>query len=546
MAEIIQAIFCEPPIVIARLGGSSTPAVAYSWIASPYPRNEGDTVIEPAWSLDVMPDGSVRPFVPDEIRFRDGDQIRPVCPFIEVWALLGEAGSEAEGWRAAPLTESLLRRFGADRSAVTFSIDARNAKAARRAQNPALVYGVFPTVQLRGDQHTPIALSAGSPPGVDRPMIPHNRQILMGSVQVIRPTPNPAGGPEPSGIDLDVVRIRFTPAHGEFYGPPQAASPTPESPVPAVKPENAFLDPQAGWFNSPALGGGFVEPQDTYDFFQLGGKTPSLGVVDDTCEARIDVTLRLTSASARALSAHANVLVGPPDFGPDRRPFLSIADDLNDRFADASDRSAAMSPQDIDRWVEDLFERTYETASLMNVDHWRREHGRDPLPADQLRAHPIAGDGISSPEKAMGSRDKRRNERYQIAAPSDDIALPLAAHARERHRSMSDLQRLKELVQENPDRIPNLVRGPFEHEPGESSESAQEWTSMRMPPFMRHSNANPLTLAAWQYDLLMKWVAQVGAPSLVSGEPPVVAAAVPRPLSDRAAKRRDEVLKRLT
>ena len=60
--KFIRAIVCQPPIVIARLGGSSTPAVAYRWVASPYPRNERDTVVEREWSLDVRPDGFVRSF----------------------------------------------------------------------------------------------------------------------------------------------------------------------------------------------------------------------------------------------------------------------------------------------------------------------------------------------------------------------------------------------------------------------------------------------------------------------------------------------------
>ena len=36
--------------------------------------------------------------------------------------------------------------------------------------------------------------------------------------------------------------------------------------------------------------------------------------------------------------------------------------------------------------------------------------------------------------------------------------------------------------------------------------SRTDRTSMRMPPFMRQSNAEPLTPANWQYDLLMRWV----------------------------------------
>jgi hypothetical protein len=74
---------------------------------------------------------------------------------------------------------------------------------------------------------------------------------------------------------------------------------------------------------------------------------------------------------------------------------------------------------------------------------------------------------------------------------------------------------------------------------------------MRMPPFMRHSNANPLTLSAWQYDLLMKWVAQVAAGPPPPPPPPealVADAAMvePTPLSGRAAERRAEVVARLS
>jgi hypothetical protein len=34
---------------------------------------------------------------------------------------------------------------------------------------------------------------------------------------------------------------------------------------------------------------------------------------------------------------------------------------------------------------------------------------------------------------------------------------------------------------------------------------------MQMPPFMRNSNALPLTIANWQYKLLQQWVADVVA-----------------------------------
>jgi hypothetical protein len=70
---------------------------------------------------------------------------------------------------------------------------------------------------------------------------------------------------------------------------------------------------------------------------------------------------------------------------------------------------------------------------------------------------------------------------------------------------------------------------------------------MQMPPFMRNSNAGPLTLVPWQYDLLMAWVSALEA----APAPPVVMAlaeaqpSAAAPMSDAAVARRAEVLARI-
>jgi hypothetical protein len=107
------------------------------------------------------------------------------------------------------------------------------------------------------------------------------------------------------------------------------------------------------------------------------------------------------------------------------------------------------------------------------------------------------------------------------------------------------VQRLKDLVDGSPTRLKDLVRGPFEVESGEDGNQ----TTMRMPPFMRQSNAAPLTLAAWQYALLMRWVEEqrakpAAAPVAVAAEIPQPPAP-PGPLSAAAAARQAEVLARL-
>ena len=92
MAKQICAIYVNPPIAVARLGGSTTPLEAYQWVESPDPRANGETAIEPTWCLRVRADATVDPYLPTEIQFRDGSLIRPVCPFFEIHALLNKTG----------------------------------------------------------------------------------------------------------------------------------------------------------------------------------------------------------------------------------------------------------------------------------------------------------------------------------------------------------------------------------------------------------------------------------------------------------------------
>ena len=76
MRKEICAIYVDPAIAVARLGGSTTPLEAYRWVDSPDPRANGDTAIEPAWSLRVGADATVEPYLPPEIQFRCNQRCR--------------------------------------------------------------------------------------------------------------------------------------------------------------------------------------------------------------------------------------------------------------------------------------------------------------------------------------------------------------------------------------------------------------------------------------------------------------------------------------
>lgn len=197
-----------------------------------------------------------------------------------------------------------------------------------------------------------------------------------------------------------------------------------------------------------------------------------------------------------------------------------------------------MSPAERDAWVGDLFERVYETVSLLNLDHYRSARA---LTLTGNRLGPLlVNDRVPQPTRAMGGRDALRNPLYTVEAASNNELLPLSKHARRQHRAIADMQNLRDFIALNPGRIESLVRAPFEIERGETP----LLTTMRMPPLMRQSNAEPLTLSSWQYELLMQWVA------IANAEPPqAVALGTPGPAPPdvvaAAAERRSAVLARL-
>jgi hypothetical protein len=138
-----------------------------------------------------------------------------------------------------------------------------------------------------------------------------------------------------------------------------------------------------------------------------------------------------------------------------------------------------------------------------------------------------------------------RDRDFAIAAPLPNVPLPLSEHARSRHRTLSGIDELRDLVTRQPNRLKALIRQAFEVEDGEQQGDV---TTMRMPPFMRQSNALPLTLAAWQYDLVMQWVAAATQPApavtLAAVQAAVPAAAEPD-FDAQSAARRAEVLARM-
>jgi hypothetical protein len=211
----------------------------------------------------VQPDGSVRPRIPAVIQFRDapGGPIRPTAPFFEVW------GRFDDGKDARPLTNTTLMALGGSLARVTWRVSVANLKAARRTKNTAC--GFSAEIRLAGDDHSSRPLLAISPNVAGTaPLVSEAAPIPLGSVQVIRPFARTA-----LGVDLDVLRLRFSPAAGEVYGPPTATvAADPDAPAISmaqyeIVPEsNRILNQAAAWSSfQPQTQPDQPEPPDTFD-----------------------------------------------------------------------------------------------------------------------------------------------------------------------------------------------------------------------------------------------------------------------------------------
>jgi hypothetical protein len=501
MPPPITELFFLPPMAVARLGGSQTPVDSFTWVEDPSLHGSGLTIIAPAVTLRMATDGSIAPVLPTSISFRDGALLRPVAPFFELW--VRSRATEQ------PVTLDWLDAQGASLADIRYTITATNAKAARRTGDPSCAFTA--RAQINGDDFRPQPLMASSA-GVT-PLVFSSSPISLGHVQVIRPTRAMA-----LGVDTSVVRVRFIPAGGEIYGPPSAQDATePDTNAPRrqhelVPARNRILNPNASWlkydasnrFNNP-------EPSDTYD----GSDDPkrrnvSFGVIDDTCDvilsAAVTIQKRVWTATARAFSA-------PADFAPDRRPFVSLAEDLSDRDAPARE-SAEPLPDAVAR-LGDLFQRIFETVSLTSVDMIR-----DTMLPSRASGPPNPPDLPAVNRDSMTPRDPLFDKNDDLLAPpSSHERLPYSSVAQQVHAGFADTEDLVLFLRTNADRIRRLIRPAYPHfrdfRPNPSSTQHPDPTQrdprilrdtlhdMRMPPYMRDSDATPLSLNRRQYDFVM-------------------------------------------
>lgn len=546
--DTLTEIFFLPPMAVARLGPGKTPLESFEWVEDVDAHGNNKTVIRPSISFRETEDGAVAAYMPEanQVRFRDegtGD-LRPVAPFFELWARMHHprTGEVYE----TPVTLDLLSHQGASLDNVSYAVTVGNSKAARRTGDAACSFRA--RVEMRGDDFEAKPLNGVSPrTSRQQPMVWDHSPIPMGQVRVIRPVDQVqnAGADLPEAVDLGVLRLRFTPPAGEVYGPPDADRGPATLAVPGylndppaaeygriheiVKPENRILNPDTPWSNWIMMSGlsDDPEPHDSYDGARVGNNQ-AWGVADDTSDGIIEATLTLRG---QRFSATARVMTGPPDFAPDRRPFYSLADDLEDRDETPFPVTAA-NYETVKDEVVGIFRRAFETNTLVNLDDIRAQGLKD-------NAGLQASSGIE-PVKGLPSTDARSMTSKDAVPPSKIASLirpqPVSIYSNSVpndrlpyttavafiHEQLIDESILLDFLRRKPDTVKKLLRPPFGVMAQLDTDPAPDQTpnpafrdprivrdmmhDARMPPYMRDSNYFPLSLSRLQYALVTGFI----------------------------------------
>lgn len=445
-----------PPLAIGRLGSSPEPLENYD-LEIPS-GGLGFRRIVPAETLyvDDATGAIARATTPAEIKFRDGDRIRPVAPFLEVFAHLDDGST-------APLTLGLLGAKSAEEVKIRWRVEVGNIKANRRTGDPGDI--AVATVEFSDHDARPLLATA--------PNFLPGKSLPLGHARYIRPT---EAFPE--------IRLRFTPAKGVVYGAQRArktldafGNVKPEPDPILVTDEQIVYDPKkpwVGWTDQDAAT--VTNPAQIFaGFANKDGAQESWGYLDDECDGLVTVTVTL--ADGRALSAFGRIGAGPPSFAPDGFPVRTVHDELMQALlGKAVDPAEATLAE-----AEDIVRRAAETVRLMNT----------------VVMNGNTVNGVARPASMMPSQDS--NDTHRAFQPVAGAGIVDTRSILGLHQAAVAALRAGAAPW-----FPDLLRRP--EEIGDLSDA----TRRKMPALMRGADGRYMALTRRQIDTIVK-AAKAGA-----------------------------------
>ncbi|HYM62910.1 MAG TPA: hypothetical protein VEZ11_18635 [Thermoanaerobaculia bacterium] len=494
----LTRIWLTPPLAFGRLGASPTPCAAFHWAANDLtPDGSGMTTLVPAETLDLDENGVVSRSLPDRIVFRDNHGIRPVCPYFELHGTWHEDGREKSG----PITTTLLDKLKLTTKDIQWQVHVANLKSFDYTFEEG--DRIEAVLNLRGDDTARHTLEGRSPRKARRPLVPKGAFIPYGSVQIAKP-----------GGEFREIRLRFYAPAGLTYGPSDYEKRMAKANVKLpgnrewrrlkLPPERLILNPRSAWATwvlEQATLGPFPKGTDfrhtpwTMFATLLVGKDANsaenhaLGLVDDMSDGLIRCTIKSRN---RELTAWARIVVGPPDYAPAHRIPVSLADNLADREDREGPRKANWTMDELRELVLDIFERAFETSSLMNKDYQNYRSRDDNVGRleDMAMTSPFDREDIDAmlwPDITTDVDSVRRGK-----ADAEDLS---AAGVR-KHRRYAAISYLEDRFRENPELFHQWIRRPLDPNP---------FFDTRMPALMRGSDTRPWHLTRRQWEIVRQW-----------------------------------------
>lgn len=371
-ATTIKALRILPPLAIGRLGSADEPLDNYTIEV-----NDEETLgfrrIVPAQTLIVSPfSGEISSTrTAENITFAEDGKIRPVAPFLEVFAVM-------EDESLVPLTETLLAESGLTPSAVQWRVRVANRKIYRRTQNADDIISVKTDWFSHHDKQPLLGTCAN--------FVSPDKAVDFGSVRYIRPNKQ-----------HDEIRLRFTPAKGLIYGADRFVPGDTEN-LPEYGEENIippdrciykYNGKEDSWYHfqnrDPAAE---TVPPSLYAItppapsWLFNNRAVSRGYFDDACDGFVDVSLEVGGVK---LLASARICASPPAVVPDSLFVRSLADDLEQVIHGPG--VAEDEPLEVTRArAEDIVRRAFETVRFMNVAVMNGNNfkGRNALTLDSM------------------------------------------------------------------------------------------------------------------------------------------------------------------